>query len=103
MINYPITGTDTIIAHFVPDIVYQLTVIAQPNIGGTVSINGSTPPTLPLTNTYPDNSAINLGALPAPGYYFVHYLINNHILAPNDSAIDVFFEFDSYRYRDCSF
>ncbi len=91
LINYPITGTDTIIAHFVPDIVYQLTVIAQPNIGGTVSINGSTPPTLPLTNTYPDNSAINLGALPAPGYYFVHYLINNHILAPNDSAIDVFF------------
>ena len=43
-ITYPITGTDTIIAHFVPDIVHQLTIIAQPNIGGTVSINGSTPP-----------------------------------------------------------
>jgi gliding motility-associated-like protein len=91
LINYPITGTDTIIAHFVPDIVHQLTVIAQPNIGGTVSINGSTPPALPITNTYPDNTPINLGAIPAPGYYFVHYLINNHVLAPNDSAIDVFF------------
>ncbi len=91
LINYPITGTDTIIAHFVPDIVYQLTVIAQPNIGGTVSINGSTPPALPVTNTYPNNTPINLGAIPAPGYYFVHYLINNHVLAPNDSAAAVFF------------
>lgn len=95
LINYPITGTDTIIAHFVPDIVHQLTVIAQPNFGGTVAINGSTPPTLPVTNTYPDNTPINLSAVPAavpaPGYYFVHYLINHHILAPNDSAADVFF------------
>jgi gliding motility-associated-like protein len=91
LINYPITGTDTIIAHFVPDIVYQLTVFAQPNIGGTVSINGSTPPALPITNTYPDNTPINLGAVPAPGYYFVHWLINNHVLAPNDSAVNVFF------------
>ncbi len=91
LINYPITGTDTIIAHFVPDITHLLTVIAQPNIGGTVSINGSTPPALPLTNTYPDNTPINLGALPAPGYYFVHYLINNHALAPNDSTVNVFF------------
>lgn len=91
LINYPITGTDTIIAHFVPDIVHQLTVIAQPNIGGNVSINGTTPPSLPITNTYPDNTPINLGATPAAGYYFVHYLINNHILAPNDSASNVFF------------
>lgn len=91
LISYPITSTDTIIAHFVPDITYQLTVVAEPNIGGTVSINGTTPPSLPITNTYPDNSAINLGAVPATGYYFVHYLINNHILAPNDSALNVFF------------
>jgi gliding motility-associated-like protein len=90
-ITYPITGTDTIIAHFVPDIVHQLTIIAQPNIGGTVSINGSTPPSLPITNTYNDNAPINLGAVPAPGYYFVHYLINNHVLAPNDSSANVFF------------
>lgn len=91
LINYPITGTDTIIAHFVPNIVHQLTVIAQPNIGGTVSINGSTPPGLPITNTYPDNTPINLGAVPAPGYYFVNYIINSHILAPNDSVVNVFF------------
>jgi gliding motility-associated-like protein len=91
LINYPITGTDTIIAHFVPNIVHQLTVIAQTNLGGTVSINGSTPPSLPVTNTYPDNTPINLSALPNPGYYFVHYLINNHVLNPNDSAVDVFF------------
>lgn len=91
LINYPITGTDTIIAHFVPDITHMLTVIAQPNIGGTVSINGSTPPSLPVTNTYPDNTPINLSAVPSPGYYFVHYLINNHVLLPNDSVVDVFF------------
>ncbi len=91
LINYPITGTDTIIAHFVPDIVHQLTVFAQPSFGGTVSINGSTPPALPITNTYPDNTPVNLGAVAAPGYYFVHYLINNHALTPNDSAVNVFF------------
>jgi gliding motility-associated-like protein len=91
LINYPISTSDTIIAHFAPDIVHQLTIIAQPNIGGTVSINGSTPPSLPITNIYPDNTTINLGALPATGFYFKHYLVNNHLLLPNDSAFNVNF------------
>ena len=91
LISYPITGTDTIIAHFEPIITHQLTVIAQPNIGGTVAINGTTPPTLPVTNTYSDNAAINLGAVPAATYYFVNYTINHHVLAPSDSVPDVFF------------
>jgi gliding motility-associated-like protein len=95
LINYPISTSDTIIAHFVPDIVHQLTIIAQPNIGGTVSINGSTPPSLPITNTYPDNAAVNLGALPSTGYYFKHYLVNNHLLLPNDSSINVSFNISS--------
>ncbi len=90
-INYPISGTDTIIAHFVPDITYQLTVIAQPPIGGTVSINGSTPPALPITNTYPNNSPFNLAAQAAPGYTFIHYLVNHHTFTPNDSTPNVFF------------
>lgn len=81
-----ITGPDTIIAHFVEDIQYDLTVMVSPALSGNVSVNAFTPPAYPWTGTYFPNTNMDIAATPVAGYQFDHWEINHHVIAPDDTT-----------------
>lgn len=81
-----INGPDTIIAHFVEDIQYDLTVMVSPALSGNVSVNAFTPPAYPWTGTYFPNNNMNIAATPVAGYLFDHWEINHHAIAPNTTT-----------------
>ena len=81
-----ISGPDTIIAHFVQDVQYNLTVMVNPPLSGNVNVNTYTPPVYPWTGTYFPNTNMNIAATPVSSYQFDHWELNHHTVAPNDTV-----------------
>lgn len=84
-ISFTLTGNDTIIAHFeevIPD--YNLTINAQPDGAGSISLNGADITTaLPYTGTYAEGTEITLSATPQTGFTFAYWETGGTILLPN--------------------
>lgn len=81
-----IQGPDTVIAHFVQDTQYALTVKVSPPLSGSVGIGGYMPPAYPWTGTYFPNTAVNLTSVPVAGYVFDHWEMNHHTAAPDNNT-----------------
>ncbi|MBK8472846.1 MAG: CotH kinase family protein [Sphingobacteriales bacterium] len=81
-----ITATDTIIAHFTPPL--SLVILADPDAGGTISVNGTTV-SLPYVSTDPIGTNFVLTATPNTGFEFVDWTSQVHTLnpSPNDATV----------------
>jgi len=90
-----IEGPDTIIAHFIQDVQYDLTVMVSPALSGNVSVNTYVPPAYPWTGTYFPNTNMNLAATPVAGYAFDHWEVNHHTISPNDTTSPATFVFNA--------
>jgi len=77
---------DTIIAHFVQDQQFDLTVMVNPPLSGNVNVNTYTPPAYPWTGTYFPSTNMNIAATPVAGYQFDHWEVNHHTIAPDDTT-----------------
>lgn len=81
-----IEGPDTIIAHFVQDQQFDITVLVNPPLSGTVTMDTYTPPAYPWTGTYFPNTNMPIAATPVAGYEFDHWELNHHTLTPDDTT-----------------
>lgn len=83
-----ISTPDTIIAHFTPPL--SLVILADPTIGGTISVNGTTV-SLPYISTDPIGTNFVLSANPNIGYNFVNWTSQVHTLSPDPNDATVLF------------
>jgi gliding motility-associated-like protein len=64
------TADDTLIAHFVPDVSYSLTLDVEPANSGSITIGGTTYNTFPVTIDLAESVDYSAKALPISGYGF---------------------------------
>lgn len=81
-----IEGPDTIIAHFVQGQDFDITVLVDPPLSGTVTMDTYTPPAYPWTGTYFPNTNMPIAATPVAGYEFDRWELNHHTITPDDTT-----------------
>lgn len=88
--NFTITQNDTLVANFtatvVPPDTFTLTLVTNPLNGGTITANGTTPPTYPTVLQFVDGQLINISALANTGFTFSNWMLQNHTLNPNNTT-----------------
>lgn len=67
------TASDTLIAHFVAEVEYTLTLNAVPATGGTITLNGTVYDTFPTTVTIAGSSLNEVSAQPIAGWGFENW------------------------------
>ncbi len=67
------TSDDTLIAHFVPDVSYELTLDVEPANSGTITINGTTYDSFPVTIDLAESVEYTAEAEPIIGYGFSNW------------------------------
>ncbi len=67
------TSNDTLVAHFVADVEYTLTLNAVPASGGTITLNGTVYDTFPATVTIAGSSLNEVSAQPIAGWGFENW------------------------------
>lgn len=80
---FNIEGTDTIIAHFKPDNMADLTVLVSPNGSGKVNLNGTLINTYPFDSSYAIGTGFSIIAVPNPGFTFSHWTLNSNTIIPD--------------------
>ncbi len=83
-----IIGTDTINLHFDEIIFHDVEISVEPENGGTVYINNVEAPYLPYSNSYAENTYLQLTADEAIGFKFLNWRTNT--LAPLPGNEDLF-------------
>lgn len=80
---FNIEGTDTMIAHFKPNNLVDLTVLVSPNLSGKVNLNGTLINNYPFDSSYTAGTAFGIIAIPEPGFVFSHWTLNNNTILPD--------------------
>lgn len=94
-VTYVIVQGDTVVAHFyLLPVYFDLTVVVDAPGTGEVLINGVIPGGYPFTETYLSETLIILQAVPSPGYEFVGWQFQNHVV-PNLEALFTSFSITS--------
>ncbi|MBL7785105.1 MAG: CotH kinase family protein [Chitinophagales bacterium] len=86
--NFVLTQNDTLVVHFAP-IVYTIVYMVEPAGAGQINLNNSNISNYPNSVDYNINTPINMAAIPAAGFEFVSWELQNNILFPSqtDSAV----------------
>ncbi len=85
--NFNITVDDTLVANFtVNPIIRNLTVMINPTGSGNATVNGTTPPSYPVTLQFNDGTLINISSAANTGYSFTNWTLLYHTLTPNNSS-----------------
>jgi gliding motility-associated-like protein len=83
---------DTIVAHFSLIDTFNLAFNVNPTGGGDISIDGFTPATYSYSNSYEENTTLNLIATPIIGAVFLNWSSTNgttFIASPTDPAVSI--------------
>ena len=80
-----LTSNDSVVAFFIPDVQYNVTVFVSPANSGNASINGVVPSSYPYTNLYGEGLDIPIIATPNPYYQFDHWDSNHNVISPNEN------------------
>ena len=78
---------DTIIAHFIPDIKYDVVVMVEPQFSATVQLGPNYLSTLPALLTVPGETPLDLQVFPEQYFDFKYWEIKNNVLDPNDTTL----------------
>ncbi len=84
VVNY--TSNDTLIAHFVPDVVYSLTLNVAPANTGTITLNGTTYTSFPVTVNVPGNTLNEASAAAVTGWGFENWTPSFALNSPLTNA-----------------
>ncbi|MBA2406893.1 MAG: CotH kinase family protein, partial [Chitinophagales bacterium] len=83
---------DIVVAHFETSLPsYDVTVDVTPEDAGDVIIQGTLPGAYPYSSAYLSGQNIELSAMPAPGYTFDYWTLNNNFVNPNSTDPEVYF------------
>lgn len=97
-VTLSLTSSDTIVAYFtaaeLPS--YNFSLDIDPIGSGTVAVNSLTPASYPYAATYLSGTIMNMDAVPATGYVFDYWELDNHIVNPDPFTADVFFAMSTY-------
>ncbi len=87
-----LTSDDTLVAHFLEPIpTYNITLIVEPPLSGTISAGGFPLSTYPANLFLAEGTVIDLSALAAAGYTFANWGSNSSTLLPDVNATDISF------------
>lgn len=93
--NFTITQNDTLVANFtaivVPPDTFTLTLVTNPLNGGTITANGTTPPSYPATLQFVDGTLVNIAAVANTGFTFTNWVLLHHTLNPNNTTANASF------------
>lgn len=80
------TSNDTLIAHFVPEVSYQLTLDVQPANTGSITLNGTTYENFPVTVEVTGAAANEASATAVAGWGFDHWTPTFNLNSPPDET-----------------
>jgi gliding motility-associated-like protein len=90
-VTITVAQADSIVAHFAVLDSFSVVFNVDPIGGGDISIDGFTPPSYSYTDTYIENTTLNLVATPQLGYIFVNWTSNGtpFVASSNDPTVSV--------------
>lgn len=84
LVTIEIMEDDSIVAHFVPAVNWDLIFNVDPPLSGLISIDGDVQPTYPFTDQFGESLAIELAPLPAPDWRFTHWeVFSTNVILPS--------------------
>jgi gliding motility-associated-like protein len=86
LVTLDFMGPDSIIAHFVPPIRYEILLDVFPKGGGTITFDGQTYEDFPVLVSAPENTDINFHINPTLYYDFLYWEVLNNVYSPYDSS-----------------
>lgn len=87
-----LTANDTITAHFfVPTPTYNITLVVEPPLTGSISTGGFTFPSYPVNLFLEEGTVLDLSALAAAGFQFSNWDANSSTILPDLNTADVSF------------
>lgn len=89
---FDLSGNDSIVAHFVPDVVVPQDTITFIVLGagsGTIDINGTNQSAFPLTDYFNSGSLLTLVANANPGFLFSNWSMTNNVANPNNTSTNI--------------
>jgi gliding motility-associated-like protein len=99
LVTLDFTGPDTITAHFIPPISYDVVLMVDPVNSARIDFNGVSHTTFPVTVQVPQGIAIPMEVFPVQYFDFLHWEIRNNYANSNDSTLKIqqvtFYEADT--------
>jgi gliding motility-associated-like protein len=86
LVTVDLIGADSIVAHFMPPIRHAIVLDVQPRGGGTITFNGSTYVSFPVTASVPEDVDVSWRINPALYYDFLHWETEHCTYTPADSS-----------------
>ena len=87
-----LTSNDTVVAHFIPIITHDVTFDVEPENSGEVTVNGDLLDNYPTTLELAEQVEHDLSATPYDGYYFDYWELENHVVLPASTDMEVVLE-----------
>ena len=87
LVTMQFTGSDTIIAHFIPPITHTVMLDVDPPNSGGIAFDGTFYSTFPTWVNVPENVQIPMSVSPAQYYDFVGWSIKNGYPSPADTTL----------------
>ncbi len=87
LVTTDITAPDTIIAHFIPPITYDVVLSVDPLNGARVDFNGITYTSFPVTVQVPGSVPIPMEVMPNPYFDFLRWEIRQNAFASSDNTL----------------
>ncbi|MDQ3101222.1 MAG: CotH kinase family protein, partial [Bacteroidota bacterium] len=84
LVTIEILEDDSIVAHFVPAVNWDIVFNVDPPLSGSISIDGFIPGTYPYTDSYGDSLFIELAPLPAASWIFSFWeVFSTNVMLPS--------------------
>lgn len=86
LVTVDFIGADSIVAHFVPPIRYEVMLDVVPRGGGTITFDGTTFSNFPVVTTVPEDIQVDFNINPTLYYDFLYWRIKNNPFTPADTT-----------------
>ena len=86
LVTVDFIGADSIVAHFIPPIRYEVMLDVVPPGGGTITFDGNTFSNFPTITTVPEDVPVDFNINPTLYYDFLYWTINNNPFTPADTT-----------------
>lgn len=86
LVTLDFIGADSIVAHFVPPIRYEVMLDVVPTGAATITFDGTTYTNFPATTTVPEDIDVDFNVNPTLYYDFLYWSIKNNPFQPADTT-----------------